>query len=131
MDIRTVSEAYATIAQDLIDTEPDLAYIKDSQVTIVYLSSEHEKRENGRLVFGQCEKVPEKYKWAVPCDFTITIFEPNVERLTDEQIRILMMHELMHIKIVVDGNEEQYGIHPHDVADFRKIIDRFGVDWAV
>lgn len=130
MDTRTVNEAYAEIAQDLIDTEPDLADIRRSQATIVYLSSEHEKRENGRLVLGQCEKVPEKYKWAVPCDFTITIFEPNVERLTDEQIRILLLHELMHIRIDVDGNEEKYGVYPHDVAEFRAIIDKFGLDWA-
>lgn len=130
MDSRTISEAYAEIAQNLIDNEPDLAYIKRSQATIMYLSSEHEKRENGRLVLGQCEKVPEKYKWSIPCDFTITIFEPNVERLTDEQIRILLMHELLHIKIAEDGNEEHYGIHPHDVNEFRAIIDRFGMDWS-
>ena len=130
MDTRTISEAYAEIAHDLIQNEPELAYIKGSQVTIMYLSSEHEKRENGRLVYGQCEKVPEKYRWSIPCDYTITIFEPNVERLTDEQIRILLMHELLHIKIDVDGNEERYGIHPHDVADFRTIIDRYGLDWS-
>ncbi len=130
MDNRTISEEYAEIAQDLIDNEPDLAYIKDSQATIVYLTSEHEKRENGKPVLGQCEKIPDKYKWSVPCDFTITIFEPNVERLTEEQIRILLFHELLHIKIDVDGNEEKYGIHPHDVEEFRKIIDRYGVDWS-
>ena len=130
MDNRAISEAYAQIGNELIQNEPDLAYIKESRATIMYLSSEHEKRENGKAVLGQCEKVPDKYRWSIPCDYTITIFEPNVERLTDEQMRILIMHELLHIKIIVDGNDEKYGIQPHDVADFRQIIDRYGLDWS-
>lgn len=130
MDNRSISEAYAEIGANLIETEPELAYIRESQATIMYLSSEREKREDGKTVFGQCEKVPDKYKWSVPCDFTITIFEPNVERLTEEQIRILIFHELLHVRITVDGNEEKYGITPHDVEDFRTIIDKYGVDWT-
>ena len=96
----------------------------------MYMSSEHEKKSNGRLVFGQCEKVPDKYKWAVPCDFTITIFEPNVERFSEEQLKALLFHELLHVGIHTDGNEEVYSIVPHDVEDFRIIIDRFGIDWS-
>ena len=129
MDNRTISEEYAEIGQKLIQTEPSLAHIRDSQVTIVYLSSEHEKKEGGKIIFGLCEKVPAKYKWAIPCDFTITVFEPNVERFTEEQIQILILHELMHIGIATDGNEETYTVIPHDVEDFKEIIDRYGIGW--
>lgn len=130
MDTRQISEEYAQIANDLIQTEECLAHIRDSAVTIIYLSSEHEKKGHGKIVGGQCEKVQEKYKWAIPCDFTITIFEPNVERFTEDQIRILLLHELLHIGIDKDGNEERYYIVPHDVEDFREILERFGVGWA-
>lgn len=130
MDNREIREEYARIGQDLIDTEPSLAHIKESQATIVYLSSEHEKKSGGKIVFGECEKVPQKWKWAVPCDFTITIYEPNVERFTDEQMRILIFHELLHVVITKDGNEESYSVKPHDVEDFREIIERFGLDWG-
>ena len=130
MDIRTINEDYAQIAQDLIDTEETLAYIRESEVSIVYLSSEHEKKGNRKLVFGECEKVPDKYKWAVPCDFTITVFEPNVERFTDKQIRILLLHELLHIGIERDGNEESYSVNPHDIEDFEEIISRYGMRWT-
>lgn len=130
MDNRTVSDRYAEIAHDLIEKEPSLAYIRDSQVTIIYLSSEHEKKENGKVIGGQCEKIPIKYKWAIPCDFTITVFEPNVERFTDDQIRILLFHELLHVGIRMDGNEEEYYIVPHDVEDFKEILDRYGIGWA-
>jgi len=130
MDKREISTEYAEIGQELILTEDVLDYIRDSAVTIMYLSSENEKKEHGKKVFGQCEKVPDKYKWAVPCDFTITLFEPNIERLTEEQIRILILHELLHVGIEKDGNEEKYHVVPHDVEDFRHIIDRFGIDWS-
>ena len=88
------------------------------------------EKENGKIIFGQCEKIPDKYKWAIPSDFTIVIFEPNVERFTEEQIRILLLHELLHIGIKKDGNEETYFVNPHDIEDFKYIIDRFGIDWS-
>ena len=129
MDVRKINEEYADIGADLIATEDALEYLRGADITIIYLESEHEKKENGKLVCGQCEKIPDKYKWAIPCDFTITVFTPNVERFTEEQIRILLFHELLHIKLDVDGNETKYSVKPHDVEDFRYIIDRFGMDW--
>lgn len=130
MDSRTISEAYARIGAELIEAETELSYIRDSLATIIYLESEHEKKSNGRTIYAQCERVPEKYKWAVPCDFTITVFRPNVERFTAEQLRILILHELMHVGIDVDGHEENYYIIPHDVEDFREILERYGIDWS-
>ena len=130
MDNRQISEEYAQIGQDLIDTEPSLKYIRESQATIVYLASELEKKSGGKIVCGECEKVPQKWKWSVPCDFTITIYGPNVERFTDEQMRILIFHELLHVCIMKDGNEERYSVNPHDIEDFNEIIDRFGLEWG-
>jgi hypothetical protein len=129
MDLRHISEEYSNIGNELIQTEDALSDIRNSEVSIVYLGSEQEKKSQGRLIFGQCEKVPDRYKWAVPCDFTITVFEPNTERFTDEQLRILILHELMHIGIEFDGNEEKYFVRPHDIEDFQEILERFGMDW--
>ena len=130
MDSRRINEEYAEIAHDLINSEPELADIKDSGVTIVYLSSEHEKKDKGKVVFGQCEKVAEKYKWGIPCDFTITVFEPNVIKFTTEQIRILLFHELLHIGVEFNDDGISYSIRGHDLEDFKLIIDRFGTDWC-
>lgn len=131
MDSRQINEHYAEIAKELIETEPALAYIKESAATIIYLSSEHEKKGDGKKILGQCEKIQEKYKWSIPCDFTITLFEPNIEHLNDEQIKVVIFHELLHVGIKpnADGTED-YSIRPHDLEDFRLIIERFGVDWA-
>lgn len=126
MDRRTLSEEYANIGNELIEEMPELAPLKDANITIVYLSSEHRKKGKGKKICAQCEKVGEKYKWGIPADFTITVFEPNVEGFTDEQIRILLFHELLHI----GGQDGTWGTVPHDLEDFKVIIDKYGTDWA-
>lgn len=131
MDRRRLNEEYAEIGHELIENEEALIDILNSQVTIAYLVSEHKKRTADKLIYAQCEKVADKYKWGIPCDFTITVFEPNVETFTPEQIRILIFHELLHVGIEFnkDGTES-YTIKPHDLEDFKLIIDRFGTDWS-
>lgn len=130
MDTRERSPGLARIARRLIGTMPELSYIAASRVRIVYLTSELEKKKGSKLVLGQCEKVPEKYKWKVPYDFMITVFLPNVERLSREQMRILLFHELLHVGIEEDGNEEKYSVREHDYEEFREIINRYGLDWS-
>lgn len=128
-DFRKINEEYAEIGNKLIQEEPALQYIRDSKASIIYLSSEAERKNKGKIVQGECEKVPNKFKWSVPADFTITVFEPNVDDFTEEQIRILIFHELLHVGIEFDGDEEKYFIKPHDLEDFKLIIDRFGTEW--
>ncbi len=126
MDIRQVNDDYNEMVHELIKSLPELSYIKDSEVNIIVLSSEHKKTKSGGvLVFGQCEKIADKYKWGIPCDFTITVFEPNIEGFTNEQLKILLFHELLHVGI--DG--DKYFVKPHDLEDFKTIIERYGVDW--
>ena len=129
MESRQIREEYAEIANELINEREELLYLQNSSVVIIYLGSDQMKKSKGRIIFGECEKVPDKWKWSVPCDFTITIFEPNVEHFTYEQIRILIFHELLHVGIDVDGNEEKYYIRPHDVEDFRLILNEYGMEW--
>ena len=131
MDKRVVNEHYAEIGQELIESEPALEHILNSNTSIVYLSSEHKKKNGEKIVYGQCEKVAEKYKWGIPADFTITIFEPNIEGFTEEQLRILIFHELLHVGITYnDDGEEKYSIIGHDLEDFKLIIDRYGTEWS-
>ena len=131
MDKRTLNEKYSEIAKELINTEDALVDVRNSQATIVYLSSEHKKKSGNKIIFGQCEKVADKYKWGIPADFTITVFEPNVEGFSEEQLRMLIFHELLHVGIEYNADgTETYSIRPHDLEDFKLIIDRFGTDWS-
>lgn len=125
-EIRTINEDYQKIANELIATRPELEDLRNSDVTIICLASDQEKKSNGKLIFGQTEKIADKYKWGIPCDFTITIFDPNVAYWTADQMKILMLHELLHVG--VDG--DRLYIRPHDLEDFKSIIAEYGVDWA-
>jgi len=132
MDIRQINEKYTEIGFDLISTEPSLQSIKESSAQIIFLSSQHKKVASGKYVFGVCEKIADKYKWGIPCDFTITVFQPNVDEFhfTDEQVRALIHHELLHVGVEkTDDDTEKFFIVPHDIEDFRLILDLYGVNW--
>jgi len=58
-EARTLNEHYAELGQSLVESEPLLAPILDSSVTICYLGSDYAKRSKGRTVFGECERVAE------------------------------------------------------------------------
>ena len=128
---RVPNKRYEEIGRELVETEPALAHIRGSEARIVYLSSDAERKSGGRPVLGQCERVPGKWKWAVPADFAVTLFEPNVRGLDDERIRIVIYHELLHVGIEPkkDGGES-HQILPHDVEDFLAVVERFGLRWA-
>jgi hypothetical protein len=128
---RQISGEYSSIGQELIEKEKSLEYIKNSQATIIYLVSDNPKKSKGKDILAECERVPDKYKWCIPADFTITVFVPNVTMLTDEQKRILILHELFHVGITVNENgQEEYTTNPHDYEEFKEIIDRYGIDWS-
>lgn len=132
MDKREISEEFAEIGARVIQEEESLVDIRNSLATIVYLTSEQRKMSKGKKVCAQCERVPDKYKWSIPADYTITVFLPNIEGFSEEQKRILIFHELLHIDIDFDqdGNDI-YSVKPHDYEDFKEIIDRYGTDWSV
>ena len=131
MESRSINEQYAEIAAQIIEEEDSLVDIANSHATIVYLSSDRECKSKDKVTHAVCEKVADKNKWAIPCDFTITVYEPNVVGFTDEQLRILLFHELLHVGIeFTEDGEEKYSIKPHDYEDFKIITDRYGTDWS-
>lgn len=99
-----------------------------ANVRIAWLSSDKAKQTNGKIVFGECSKVTEKYDWCCPYDFTITIYEPNVNDFTEEKIKILLEHELMHIGY--DPENGRMWCAPHDAEEFIEIIRKYGIDWS-
>ena len=129
-DNRHISEEYDRIGRELIDTEDVLLPVRQSAATIIFLASDFPKTDKGRLVLGQCEKVQDKYKWGIPADFTITLFEPNLQGKSDEAIRRIILHELLHVGIgTSEDKDEAYFVNPHDLEDFKYMIDRYGTDW--
>lgn len=132
MEHRQINKNYERIEGELIDNTPELEYIKQSRARIIYLESDASKK-NGpdKLILGECEKVASKNQWAISADFTITVYTSNVLGMSEDQIKILLFHELLHVGIDqgADG-EETYSVKKHDLEDFKIIIDKYGTDWA-
>ena len=127
---RWLNEEYAKIGQRLIDNDEYLTSVKNGSATIVYLSSDYAKKSHGKPVYGECEKVASKWKWSVPADFTITVYEPNVAEMDEGKLQVVIYHELLHVGISYDkdGNEV-HSIVPHDINEFTAVAERFGIDW--
>lgn len=129
-ETRTLSDHYAELGRALVETEPLLAHIRDGHATICYLGSDYAKRSKGRTVYGECERVAEENKWAIPTDFLVVVYEPNCEGMDDEHLSRLLFHELLHVGVEVDDDgNEKYSVRPHDMEDFRACVDRWGADW--
>lgn len=130
-DNRQINEEYAKIGAELIECADALIDIRNSQATIIYLESDYAKTDKGKAVLGQCERIQDKYKWGIPADFTITLFKPNIEDKSPEAIRRIIFHELLHVGIEFkDDSTESYSIRPHDIEDFKLLIDMWGTDWS-
>lgn len=108
------------LAEQIIEVKEDLFHIREYEVGFLY--SDTEKQNNGCLVYADCTKTNGLLKYYSGYDFIITIYEPNVLDLTEEQLQILLYHELLHIG--TDGKLRQ-----HSVQDFHQILYQYGLDW--
>lgn len=125
----SISEEYRELAEIVIEEHEDLWWLRTADVRIDYLSSTKEKKSKGKFILGECQLVKEIYKVYVPYDFFIIFYEPNLEGLTYDQLKIVMYHELLHVNVKDTDGEPQYDVNPHDIEDFRKVIDKYGLDW--
>ena len=122
---------YRRIASKLIKTLPEFEHIKAYDIKIAYAASQEEKtKSGGRKVLGRCKKVDKEYKWLLPYDFIIFIYEPNIIELSEKQIEILVYHELRHVGVKEDGEEPSFFVVPHDIEDFKDILQEYGLDWT-
>ena len=115
-----IAEDLKVIAEKVIKEHKELYYV--SEFDIAYMWCDKSKKKHGSVVYGECRKVTEQYQALVGYDYIITFFVEACDELSDKALELLMWHELSH-------TEEDGGITPHDVQDFRKIIDEYGIDW--
>lgn len=121
-----LTDIYDSWADEIIkDKRPD---ILDAGISVGFVSSTKEKKY-GRIknVLGECKKVTDLEKLYCPHDFLIIIYELNCEGLTDDQMKILLWHELEHIGI--DPETGEFYVKPHDIEDFDAIINTHGLHW--
>lgn len=124
------SKEIAGMAHRVMNERPDLRWILAAGISIGFLESDRRKKKNGRECLAECIKVKDLYKAYIPHDFLIVVYKHNVAGMDDRQMEILLYHELLHVGMDDTGEEVKYIVNPHDVEDFRAVIDRYGIDWA-
>ena len=124
------SNEYKKMGELLIKKVPELQWIKECKIKIAYLESTQKKTKGKKTVYADCRKVEEWVQVFCKYDFVITVYVDNCMGMTKNQMELLMWHELLHIGIEDGTLNPIYIVNPHDVEDFRSIIDRFGIGWA-
>ncbi len=120
-----VSKELRELGEALIKAMPELGIIRELDVKIGYVMSYDSKKAKGKSIEAECRKVNGSYLAYLPYDFVVTFYEPNMYYMTENQKKVLMLHELMHIGI----GEKGLRIEPHDIEDFSSILKRFGLKW--
>lgn len=121
---------YDELLSDLLLNEPALAYISEADIAVGVVASTVEKKKDGGqiVVKADCRKVPAYWQMFTPYDFLVTVYEPNCQGMTEKQLRILFLHELLHIGVNPKDPLKTF-VRDHDLQDFRFVVDRYGVDW--
>lgn len=127
MEKAEISEKYKALADKVIEDREDLHWLRNADVTIGYIESDRAKVSKGRAVMGECIKVKDLYRAYIPHDFLIVIYIQNVLGLSEQQLEILMYHELLHVSVNEKGVKS---VAPHDIEDFENILDKYGLKWA-
>ena len=125
-----ITNEYDHVLADLLQTEEELDYISECGVSVGIVASSQKKKKGNMLVHADCRKVQDIYKLYCPYDFIITVYERNILYFTDEQIRILLFHELLHIQVSGSGDDLKLSVKDHDINDFALIYKRYGLDWS-
>lgn len=118
------SRKLRTLANRIIRKYPEFNFINEWNIKIGHVISQERKRGE-KITYADCMKVQETYKAYLPYDFIITFYENNTGFLNDNQLKILMYHELKHIGMGPRGPK----IVSHDIEDFSDILDKYGLDW--
>jgi hypothetical protein len=112
------------LGEAIINRFPELQFINAYGIKIGYVLS-YENKTGQKIIYADCRKLGEVYKAFLPFDFVITFYYFNTEILNDNQKKILMLHELKHIQI----NERELSVKPHDIEDFKDILEKYGNEW--
>ena len=119
---------------ELIEKHPVLEnlkrFIQAERIKLIFLESTKARNSTSGTVYADCEKIADSKRWAIDADFVITVYKPNVQVFTKEQIKVLLLHELMHIgvEITEKGTLKKYNVQ-HSVQDFRFILEKYGLNW--
>lgn len=120
------SEELEKLAAKVIAENEIFGHLSSDDCRIAFQECESTKTNSGKTVYADTERVKDKLKALLPYDFIITFYKDGME-LSVEMKERLMYHELKHVGF--EPEEKKFSIIPHDVEDFKDMIEKWGVDW--
>lgn len=120
-----VSEELRLLGEKVIAGMPELSHITTYDIHVGYVLSYESKKQDGKIIAADCRKVTGPYKAYLPFDFVVTFYWPNMSYMTENQKKVLMLHELKHVGIGPRGPR----VEPHDIEDFQSILEKYGLRW--
>lgn len=117
------SDELLEIAEDLINRH----HHELTEATISFIFRSEAQARGTQRVWGQAQKISDKFKSLIDADFLIWVALDVWATMPPQSKRALVDHELCHCKY--DNAYERATIRPHDIEEFREIIDRYGL-WS-
>jgi len=105
-------------SKELIATIDNLKHIDIEKVVFCRIN----KHLSGDHVLGQIAFMSDRTQFLTGKKYVIE-FPPVFDTLNEQQQNIVIEHELSHIPV------EEVGLIPHDIGEFRAIINKYGIDW--
>lgn len=86
---------------EMINSDPELAYIKDAGIRVVCLNNDREKVIGENVLYADIKRVGYDYRWAVPYDYMMIFYAADV--LSEATIKKIIRKQLLRIGIDGDG----------------------------
>jgi hypothetical protein len=98
-----------------------------SNASICYLFQKKHTKTNGKVRLATCAKQSEQQRFLNGFDYVITIAWDMWTVFEENQRQALMLHELLHISKEGDDVFPDWKIQPHDLEEFAKVVEIFGL----
>lgn len=132
LDFFINDKRYKFVIKTLVDYFPELSHIDPEEIVTVSNIKVDNRNKKAKTVFADITKISDKL-FAVnkeyfignkPYKYILQIYENHVENFTDEQLIVVIYHELLHIS-------EEGNLRSHDFEDFYGVIDKVkNTRWA-
>ena len=117
-------ERLTNLISEVINENSEFSHLRN--LNIKGITHSKKKKSKSKIVYADTEKLNDKHHFLTGIDFIIT-FYPESRNLDSVHLKRLIFHELLHVGY--DPEKEKKYIVPHDVEDFKALIDKFGTDW--
>jgi predicted metallopeptidase len=106
------------MASKVINENKELGFIDLDKVSFIKLKKVLKRNH----ILGRCVLLGDRTEFLTGKRYMIEMPEVFYQLNIDQQ-KIVMEHELYHI------DEEMKGLVQHDIGEFNKIVDKYGLDW--